>query len=346
MRVFVAFSAIAMIAGQAAAAPKIDMHGLILGNEGARYVKGVPTLELFQQRGVVQVRFLDWDHSNAVFAVGVYNGGPEPVNIGLENLHASADGSPVRIYTVDELKRQAKNRAMWSKIGLALLGGLGAAAAASQRDTYSGSITGPYGSYHYSGSYPSLYGQLQADRITANTAANISMIQYQLDETIGAIKDRLLQTTTVDPGQVFAGLVVVQKLDYGEAPIEFRLDVDWNGERYPFGYALVRRGEAVPEQYASMLASKAKPRAQFEPANLASDSSRAVPTQLASTKVPAGAIFLRSGVVKIPADTPSGYCLRTPSGYMGTGAIDTPIVTKALPRCSSLKASNGAGEPN
>jgi hypothetical protein len=33
-----------------------DVHGLIVGNEGARYLKGVPTLDLQQQRGAVQIR--------------------------------------------------------------------------------------------------------------------------------------------------------------------------------------------------------------------------------------------------------------------------------------------------
>jgi hypothetical protein len=323
-----------LLATPSSAAPKIDVQGLILGNEGARYLKGVPTLDLQQQQGAVQIRFLEWDHGGAVFAIGVYNAGSEPANVGLENLHASVGGTPVTIYTLDELKRRAKNRAMWGKIGLAVLGGLGAAAAANQRDTYSGHITGPYGSYHYSGSYPSLAGQLQADRIMANTSTGMALIQYRLDQTIEMAREHLLQTTTVDPGMTFAGLVFVQKLDYGKAPIEFRLDVDWNGERYPFGYLLLKKGQAVPDSYAQILASKAKPRALTDSASLAAAPQSSGPKSGGPAKPISGAIALRSGAMKIPAKTPSGYCLKTPPGYMGTGAIDTPIINKALPRCS------------
>jgi hypothetical protein len=42
---------------------------------------------------------------------------------------------------------------------------------------------------------------------------------------------------------------------------------------------------------------------------------------------------LASGAVKIPAKTKSGYCLKAPDGYVATGAVDTPVITAALPRC-------------
>jgi hypothetical protein len=336
MRLLVAAATLAVIATPAMAEPKIDVQGLILGNEGARYLQGVPTLDLQQQRGAVQLRFLEWDHGGAVFAVGVYNGGPDPANVGLENLHASAGGSPVRVYTLDELKSRAKNRAMWGKIGLAVLGGLGAAAAASQRDTYSGHITGPYGSYHYSGSYPSLAGQLQADRILDNTSAGMALIQYRLDQAIETARNYLLQTTTVDPGMTFAGLVFVQKLDYGKAPLEFRLDVDWNGERYPFGYLLQKKGQPVPASYAARLASNAKPMALSNRTTnaVAQPTLGPVPKPTPRMQHPEGAIVLASGAMKIPAKTASGYCLKAPPGYVGAGSINFPSITGALPRCT------------
>lgn len=342
MRLYVAAATIALIAAPSIAAPKIDVQGLILGNEGARYVKGVPTLDLQQQGGAVQIRFLGWDHSNAVFAVGFFNAGFEPVNIGLEDLHASANGKPVRIFTVDELTRQAKNRAMWRSIGLAFLGGLGAAAAASQRDTYHGSVSGPYGTYSYSGSYPSLAGQLQANQISRDTGYGIALIQHQLDLAIGAIGDRVIQRTTVDPGTAYGGLMVVEKLDYGKTPLEFRLDVDWNSERYPFGYLLLKKGQAVPETHVAFLASKAKPRALTEPSSYAMAPQPGSPQRAAPVQPTSGAIALRSGAMKIPAKTPSGYCLRTSAGYIGTGSVDAPIVNKALPRCSENIELKGA----
>lgn len=47
------------------------------------------------------------------------------------------------------------------------------------------------------------------------------------------------------------------------------------------------------------------------------------------------AIELPSGVVMVPADTKSGYCLQTPPDYVGTGSINYPSVTEAIPRCEA-----------
>jgi hypothetical protein len=56
------------------------------------------------------------------------------------------------------------------------------------------------------------------------------------------------------------------------------------------------------------------------------------PRRAAATKVE-GAIFLRSGVVKVPAKSKSGYCLRVPADYVSTGTKDFPIITRAMPLC-------------
>jgi hypothetical protein len=39
---------------------------------------------------------------------------------------------------------------------------------------------------------------------------------------------------------------------------------------------------------------------------------------------------------KVRANTRSGYCLDVPPGYRGTGAENSPAVTSAMPRCSTL----------
>ena len=133
-------------ATSAEAGKPYDVHGLIVGKEGARYVKGVPTLDLQQQRGAVQVRSMGFHNNRPVFAIAFYNAGPDPVNIGLEDIHASSDGSSLRVFSVEELERQAKKKAWWKQFGLAMAGGLNAGVAASQRNTYRSTITGPYAS--------------------------------------------------------------------------------------------------------------------------------------------------------------------------------------------------------
>ena len=331
--------ALLLVASPAQAGKPFDVHGLIIGNEGARYVKGVPTLDLQQSRGAVQIRWNGFYNNHPSFKVAFYNAGPEPVNIGLEDIHAVANGTSLTVFPVEELERQAKHKAWWTQFGMAMLGGLAAGAAASQRNTYHSSITGPYGTYTVHASYPSLSGALEADRITTNTAWGIAAIQYQLDRTIDMINEHVIQRTTIDPGSTYGGLIVLDKLKQGGPPYEMHLDVDWNSERYPFAYVMQKPGQPVPQQYAGILAANAKPKALnavfaappgIVVGNGGAVASRAAP---ALAKRPDGAIFLRSGAIKIPAKTASGYCLKAPDDYVATGATDYPAITRALPRC-------------
>ena len=47
-------------------------------------------------------------------------------------------------------------------------------------------------------------------------------------------------------------------------------------------------------------------------------------------------VLLASGVVKVPARTKSGYCLRTPHGYVGAGTLNYPAISGATPRCEEM----------
>jgi hypothetical protein len=47
-----------------------------------------------------------------------------------------------------------------------------------------------------------------------------------------------------------------------------------------------------------------------------------------------GTIDLGGGVRLVPAKTVSGYCIKGPSNYIGTGAVNRPVVTKAKPLCT------------
>ena len=48
------------------------------------------------------------------------------------------------------------------------------------------------------------------------------------------------------------------------------------------------------------------------------------------------AVELPSGVVMMPAKTKSGYCLQAPEDYIGTGSLNYPIVSDAMPRCGDV----------
>lgn len=324
-----------VIAAPAFADPHIDIHGLVEGAAGARFVKGIPTIDLPLQNGAVQVRPLGFDHSDTVFAVAVYNASNEPANIALEDMHANVDGSPVRIWTGQDLARQAKNRAMWAQIGIAFIAGVGGALAASQRTTYRSSYSTPHSTYTFRGSYPSIAGQIQANDIAANGAFAMASIQQRLDFALANIDASVVQRTTVDPGMSYGAIVVVDKVDYGKAPLVLHLNVDWNGERYPFSFLLTRAGQSAPPEFVARLAENTKPRTLMMPRQAHASLSAA--TAAGPAQPPEGAIYLPSGAVKIPAKTASGYCLEAPADYVATGDLNYPIIDGALPRCEFMK---------
>ena len=44
-------------------------------------------------------------------------------------------------------------------------------------------------------------------------------------------------------------------------------------------------------------------------------------------------IDLGNGVRLVPAQTPSGYCIQAPAGYVGTGSASRPAVSTERPLC-------------
>jgi hypothetical protein len=340
----------ALLASPCGAEPHIDIHGLVRGSEGARFVKGVPTLEMPLQNGAVQVRPLGFDHNDTVFAVAVFNAAAEPANIALEDMHATVNEQPVRIWTGRDLARQAKNRATWAQLGIAFLSAAGSAVAASQRDTYRSTLYTPHGSYSFRSSYPSISGQLLANDIAANGALGMALVQQRLDNALANIDANVVQRTTVDPGMAYGAIVVVDRIDYGKAPMELHLSVDWNGERYPFAFLLTKVGQPAPAEYASVLAENTRPmaldRRWANPSAGPPPGATRSPGGIASGKAPEGAIFLASGAVEIPAKTKSGYCLKLPPDYVATGDMNYPVITGSMPRCEDVReAPKGIWRP-
>ena len=47
-----------------------------------------------------------------------------------------------------------------------------------------------------------------------------------------------------------------------------------------------------------------------------------------------GTIDLGSGVKLVPSGSLSGYCIKAPSGYAGTGSVNKPAITRARPLCT------------
>jgi hypothetical protein len=56
-------------------------------------------------------------------------------------------------------------------------------------------------------------------------------------------------------------------------------------------------------------------------------------TTIAMANNPPGSILASRDVAVIPAATPSGYCIKAPAGYQGTGSRTRPAITSGMPRC-------------
>lgn len=261
-----AWVSIAFAVPSAALAEEPVLQPVQVGFETLRYDRGVPTLDLQMQQGSLQIRPLPMDHGSLAFSVAVFNAGNAPANFGIENFAVQAGDKSLAVFSVDQLISKAKNRARWKQIGVGILGGLAASAAASQRNTYYGSLHTPHGSYFSTYSAPSAVGQLQATAIAAGTGYSIALIQSNLDRTREALGENVVQTTTLDPGQSYAGKVVLQKVTSTKRPERISIVVNWNGEEYPFAFQLAKPG-TTPPVFTSL--APPVPRVSSQPAQAA-----------------------------------------------------------------------------
>src|SRR3546814_6144696 len=57
----------------------------------------------------------------------------------------------------------------------------------------------------------------------------------------------ILQLSTVDPDRSYGGKIVLAKIMDKKLPKIVTINLDWNGERYPFSFRLVKPGTPAPE---------------------------------------------------------------------------------------------------
>ncbi|UZW55571.1 hypothetical protein NUH86_01830 [Sphingobium sp. JS3065] len=338
LKLIVALAAVAAPIVPATAGSPVLIQAIQTGEESVRYYKGKPTLDLHQQLGSVQVSPFTIDRGSLVFTVAVFNRAGAPVNVGIENVTAAVDGSPYKVMTVEELIKKEQDRARWQKIGLAFLGGL-AAYSASQPTTYHSTYSSPWGTSTYTSRYYSPYAAYRAAEIGAMTGFAINAVQDQLDRTTDALGENVMQLTTVDPGNSYAGKVVLAKLRDKRLPKRVRIMVSMNGETYPFEFQVVKMGTPAPT-FTTVYRDPAPATAPVPAVSpspgqpmVQTVKAIAVPKALA---IPANQPVLVSaygGPMKRRADTPSGWCLVVGSDYRGTGSLNSPAVTTSMPRC-------------
>lgn len=211
-------------------------------NTSVRYLQGTPTVSIADDNGGVMVTQNEEMYGRVRLNVAFTNASDMAVNFGVENISATIDGEPIEIMTADGLEKIAKRKAGWANFAVAMAGGLGAAAAhANSTRTYTTVSHGRYGSY---------YSQTRVNDPTAaaiGTAASVggaaytmSRINANLENTLGAIQDNVIQTTTVDPLNNYGGMLVLDKFKVdknapGRLELVFRRNAgDADGYRVSF----------------------------------------------------------------------------------------------------------------
>lgn len=205
-----------------------------------RYLRGQPSVFHEQEIGAIQVTPLGLNEKGrAVFAVAAFNDGGEPVNFGVENIDFAAGGADVRIFTYDELEKMAQTDAAIAMVIVALAGAATVAAANSGPTSTTTTYT-PHGTY-YSETTNYALQSLTTSVAVAQTTNAMSDVANGLDATLVELGDSVLQTTTIDPGSSFGGLVITDRItipDDGALPAA--LTVEFNGETYAFDFSITK----------------------------------------------------------------------------------------------------------
>lgn len=216
-----------------------------VAGQGIRYERGTPTVVSVRPHGVVRVSPAAKSYQDrVVLNVVAFNNGPDPANLGYENLSVTADdGTPMRLYTVAELEREAKTKAAWAAFAVALAGAANTYAAQQSAYSYGYGNVSTYGTYgHAISTYSyTAYNPALANALTQQamdrTSADIGQISAALDHTVANLEGHVLQTTTIDVGQINGGQVVVAKPRMAkDALAGFTVRVVFNGDTHEFRF--------------------------------------------------------------------------------------------------------------
>lgn len=142
------FPATCIGASLSGCATSCGMTPLAIGATTTRQPQGVPMTASNLASGSVRVKPVGVnDKGRLMFGVAAINQSSVPMNFGIENISMFSDaGLPIRLFTHDELERQAKNTATWAAVAVALAGAASAHAATQTAcSTTTGSVYGPRG---------------------------------------------------------------------------------------------------------------------------------------------------------------------------------------------------------
>lgn len=202
-----------------------------------RYMQGTATTLEERPHGAIEIVPAGIVDGDIGFRIVAFNGSPDPVNFGIENITMSA-GEPLDVYTADYLTRRARNRATWAAIAAAVSGV--AVAAALDNDSSTSRTRGYVGRTPINVTHTYDPGGISDGTIVAGvaTAGAIYAIRQNMRNTLSMISNQVLQTTTVEPKGMVGALIIGDTPD--DYPADVRLVISWLGEEYTFDYRVER----------------------------------------------------------------------------------------------------------
>ena len=234
-------TALALIVSKASA---VTLTPAPTGEQVVNYAQGAPTL-ISSRKSIASVTVLPEANGHVVLFVAGRNQSNENTNLGTESISADSNGKALRVFTHDELAKKIKSAAMWQGIAMAAGAGLRAGAATQPAQTTyggtfsgNGSSTGPYyGDYfgHATTTDPAQQALAQS-AINADARAQGAGLRAEQNDKLAALQ-RILRTTTVQPGQIYGGIV---ELARPSASSVMNVRVNFAGENHVFAFRVTR----------------------------------------------------------------------------------------------------------
>ena len=221
------------------------LQPLPYGSAMLRHYQGKPSIELRGRNGSIEITPLPMDHGCINFGVVVFNNSNRAAEIDLGNVTAFVGEARADVLTVSDLQKRANNRAFWSTMAIAAVGGLAAGVVAASSSHTTIRTSGAHGNQVTKIRYDDGSNSANAALIGASGVAAAASIQEKAARMQARFSDEILGRTTVDPGDAYGGRVVIDKVK-GQLPQTVMLSVEWNGEFYTSKWQLAPEGTPEP----------------------------------------------------------------------------------------------------
>lgn len=215
------------------------------GSQDLTYDQGIAVIVSKKENWVVGVAPTSTAfEGRVVLRVVAFNDSEANGNFGIENVRVfTSSGKIVRVFTYDQLVKEAKNKAAWQAFAVAMAASANAYAASQPATINSyGTAYGANGTLNYSSTstiYNPANTALTNSINQSQTRSNINQITESLDATLSGLGSSILRTTTIEPGNSFGGNVVMDRPVFAaDEDRTLRVIVSFDGEEHEFKFSI------------------------------------------------------------------------------------------------------------